>query len=50
MSTVQAIGVGIGLLIIAVTIWQIVKHDIARNNGNVDGVNSHDLSQGGDGY
>lgn len=49
MSTLEAISAGFALLIIAVTIWQIARHGIADNNGNVDGVNSYDHTRGGDG-
>jgi hypothetical protein len=50
MSVIQIVAASIGVLIIGVTVWQIAKNGIAKNTGAVDGVNSHDLSQGGDGF
>jgi len=35
VSTVHIVGVVIGVLVIAVTIWQIAKHGIAKSNGRV---------------
>jgi hypothetical protein len=35
MSTVQIAGVVIGSLIIAVTLWKILRHGIAKPNGKI---------------
>ena len=36
-----------GLLIIVVTIWQVARRGTARDNGDVDGVNSYYDHTGG---
>lgn len=46
MSTADLTFAAIGLLIILMTIWQVAKLGIPQDNGNVDGVNSHDHAGG----
>jgi large-conductance mechanosensitive channel len=35
LNTVQFIGAVVGFLIIAVTVWQIVKNGVAKSNGRI---------------
>ena len=49
MSAIQIVGAVSGFLIIAVTLWQLIRNGIARSNGKVPGIEdawsapSHDL-------
>ena len=33
MSTVEAIGAGLGFLIVVAIVWKIIRHGVARSNG-----------------
>lgn len=35
MSTVQIVGAVFGFLIISVTVWKILRHGVAKSNGEI---------------
>lgn len=37
MSTVQVIAASFGSLIVAITVWKLARHGVARSNGEIPG-------------
>ena len=40
MDVFEGIAASFGLFVIAVTLWKLIRHGVARSNGNVETLNS----------